>query len=226
MSPSSRRRTGSCSARKASCKRTDQQFHWRNAGYATLRRFPGRARLAQAQGHPPRTQRRAVERGITIHQLTGSRSDRKRLGRLFRVLHGHRLAQMGPPLSHPRLLLDDRREHGRPDPAGDGQAQRPLYRGRHQFHRRRHAVRPALGRDRASPVPAFRALLLSGDRLCDRQQAEGCRGRRAGRTQAGARLCAGDHLFLALHRRSGAAPRDRRLSEKRARLCRRGRTRA
>ena len=32
----------------------------------------------------------------------------------------------------------------------------------------RHAVRPPLGRDRAPSVPAFRGLLLSGDRLRDR----------------------------------------------------------
>ena len=31
----------------------------------------------------------------------------------------------------------------------------------------RHAVRPPLGRDRAPPVPAFRALLLSGHRFRD-----------------------------------------------------------
>ena len=30
-------------------QRTDQQFHWRNEGYAHLRRFPGAALLAQAQ---------------------------------------------------------------------------------------------------------------------------------------------------------------------------------
>ena len=51
------------------------------------------------------------------------------------------------------------------------------------------------------------------------------RGRRAGRAQARARLPAADHLFRALHRRPRSAPRDRRLSEARARLCRRGRAR-
>ena len=32
-------------------QRNDQQFHWRNEGYAKLRGFSRRARLTQAQGH-------------------------------------------------------------------------------------------------------------------------------------------------------------------------------
>ena len=67
----------------------------------------------------------------------------------------------------------------------------------------RHAVRPPLGRDRAPPVPAFRGLLLPGDRIRHRAQARARRGRRPGRAQARARLSAGHHLFGALHRRSG-----------------------
>ena len=42
---------------------------------------------------------------------------------------------MGAALSHASVLFDGRREDARPHPAGDGQAQRPLDRGRHQFHR-------------------------------------------------------------------------------------------
>ena len=37
------------------------------------------------------------------------RPDRKRVGRLLRVLHGDRLAQMGPALSHARVLFARRR---------------------------------------------------------------------------------------------------------------------
>ena len=47
-------------------------------------------------------------------------------------------------------------------------------------------------------------------------QAEGGRGRRAGRAQAGARLHAGHDAFRPLHRPSRAAPRRRRLPEARA----------
>ena len=42
---------------------------------------------------------------------------------------------MGPALSHPKILLADRREHEPRRDAGDGPAQRPLDRRRDQFHR-------------------------------------------------------------------------------------------
>ncbi len=42
-------------------QRTDQQFHWENAGYASFRRFSRRACRAQAQDHPPRAARRACK---------------------------------------------------------------------------------------------------------------------------------------------------------------------
>ena len=91
----------SCSASRGFLKRTDQQFHWENAGYDTLRRFPRRARLAQAQDHPPRARGRA---GRRHHRALADRRrpHRKRVGRVLRLLHGDRLAQMGPALSHPR----------------------------------------------------------------------------------------------------------------------------
>ena len=52
-------------ARRRACgllQRNDQQFHWQNDGYATLRRFPRRARLAQAQDDPARAPRGARRR--------------------------------------------------------------------------------------------------------------------------------------------------------------------
>ncbi len=99
----------------------------------------------------------------------------------------------------------------------------PLDRRRHQLHRRRHALWPQLGRDRAPSVSAFRALLLSGHRLRDRPQAQTGRGRRPGRAQAGARLPAAHHLFRPFHRQSGLAPGGRRVSGARTRLCTGGR---
>jgi len=41
------------------------------------------------------------------------------------------------------------------------------HRRRHQFHRRGHALWWPLGRHRAPPIPAFRALLLPGEPLGD-----------------------------------------------------------
>src|SRR6516225_8637357 len=47
------------------------------------------------------------------------------------------------------------------------------------IHANTCAVRPPLGRDRASSLPPFRTLLLPGHRLRDRPQSAACRGRRA-----------------------------------------------
>ena len=136
--------------------------------------------------------------------LTGDEITEEALGRLLRLLHGHRLAQMGPALSQPRLLLAASASDGRPHPAGHGPARRPLDRRRAQLHRRRRALRPQLGLHRGAPVPAFRGLLLSGDRFAI--------ARGLARVEAGAQ---GEHklargyrpvhdLFGPLHRRPRA----------------------
>ena len=188
-------------------QRTDQQFHWENAGYATASTISSlRSRRASARPSAANARKRSAERHH-VQWLTGSDLTEDVWDRVLRLLHGDRLAQMGPPLSDPPFFSLDRRDDARPHPAGDGQAGRTLDRGRDQLHRLGHIVRPPLGRDRASSVPAFRAVLLSGDRLRHRAQACARRGRRAGRAQDRARLHADHHLFGALHRRSGAAAR-------------------
>ena len=56
---------------KGFLRRTDQQFHWQNAGYATFDDFL--AALASRKRKAIRRERsEAVEHGISIHQLTGS----------------------------------------------------------------------------------------------------------------------------------------------------------
>ena len=65
-----------------------------------LRRLPGRALLGPAQDHPARAARRAG-RWHRSSALTGADDHRRALGRLLRLLHGHRLAQVGPALSQP-----------------------------------------------------------------------------------------------------------------------------
>ena len=52
-------------------QRTDQQFHWENAGYATFEDFLAALAVAQAQGDPARTARCARARHH-VHWLTGS----------------------------------------------------------------------------------------------------------------------------------------------------------
>ncbi len=92
-------------------QRTDQQFHWENAGYATFEDFLG-ALASRKRKTIRRERREALAAGISVHWLTGSDLTRRRLGRVFRLLHGDRLAQMGPALSHPRVLFAGRRAHG------------------------------------------------------------------------------------------------------------------
>ncbi len=106
--------------------------------------FPRRARLAQAQDDPARTCRGACERH---HRALAERKgpERRRVGCLLRFLYGNRLAQMGPAVSDPRILFTRRRAHGRPHPAGDGQARRQVDRRRDQFHRPRRRSMAATG---------------------------------------------------------------------------------
>ncbi len=149
---------------------------WRGAGFlqphrpavpflqrklCDLRRLSRHPRLAQAQGAEERAARSAGVRHQ--HRLADrERPHRSRVGRFFRLLHGHRRAQMGPSLPEPEILLADRRAHGGRRSAGDGEAGRPLHRGRNQLHRLGHAVRAQLGLHRGPPVPAFRGMLPSG----------------------------------------------------------------
>ena len=126
--------------------------------------------------------REAPGGGLEIGALTGADITDAALGRVLPLLHGHRRAQMGPALSDARLLLADRRAHGRPGPAGDGRRRRPLDRRRPQPDRRRRLYGRNWGCRRGRPVPAFRALLLPGHRLRDRA--------RPARVEAGAQ---GEH---------------------------------
>ena len=126
MSPSRRKTEWDLLGAHGFLQRNDQQFHWENGGYATFDDFLAAPRGAQAQGDPARARARRWSTASRCIWLTGSGSDRKRLGRFLRLLHGYRLAQMGPAVSDAQLLLADRRDDGRPGAAGDGEARRPL----------------------------------------------------------------------------------------------------
>ncbi|MGV3632779.1 MAG: GNAT family N-acetyltransferase [Pseudorhodoplanes sp.] len=56
---------------KGFLKRTDQQFHWRNDGYATFDDFLS-ALASRKRKVIKRERRDATESGITVHQLTGA----------------------------------------------------------------------------------------------------------------------------------------------------------
>ena len=98
------------------------------------------------------------------------RSHRSGLGRVFRLLHGYRLAQMGPALLTGILFAGRRKVRDRIVLVMAKRAGRWIA-GAINFIGSHTLVRPALGRHGAPSVPAFRALLLSGHRLRHRTQA-------------------------------------------------------
>ena len=111
-------------ARAGLPRRNDQQFHWFNDGYGSFEDFLG-ALSSRKRKAIRRERRDALANGVTIEWVTGTRHHRGALGRLLRLLHGYGLAQMGPALSQPQLLLAYRRAHGGARASRDGQARRP-----------------------------------------------------------------------------------------------------
>ncbi len=102
-------------------QRTDQQFHWHNQGYGSFDDFL--ATLASRKRKAIRRERaEATASGIEIEHVTRERDHGGALGRVLRLLHGHRQPQMGQPLSQPPVLLTTRRAHGRSLPARSRQA--------------------------------------------------------------------------------------------------------
>jgi predicted N-acyltransferase len=78
----------------------DQQFHFFNEGYASYDDFL--ATLASRKRKALKKERReALAEGISDRAADRQRHHRSRLGRLLRLLHGHRRPQMGPALSQP-----------------------------------------------------------------------------------------------------------------------------
>ena len=84
-------------------------------------------------------------------------------------------------------------------------------RGGDLLPRRRHALRSLLGRGRGVSQPAFRDLLLPGNRVLHRAGPAALRAGNAGRAQSAARLRAHADLVGALDRGSALPARDRQL---------------
>ena len=205
--------------------RNDQQFHWRNEGYATFEDFLGS--LASRKRKAVRKEReQALSGDLVIERISGADIKEKHWDAFFDFYTDTGSRKWGRPYLNRRFF----------SLLGASMADRcllimakrgaPLRRRRAQPHRRRLPLRPLLGLGRASPLPAFRGLLLSGDRLRHRAWPRPRRSGRAGRAQAGARLYADDDLLGALDRRSGLAARHRALPAGRARGRRRERRRA
>ena len=192
-------------------------------GLRDLRGLPRRARLAQAQGRSARSGARRSAAASTVEHADRPRHHRGALGRVLRLLHGHRLAQMGPALPQPRAFFSL---------LGERMAERVLLVMARRGGRPIAGALNFIGADalygrywgcrRGAPVPAFRGLLLPGHRLRHRARPAARRGRRAGRAQAGARLPARPRPIPRTTSLTRAAPRHRRLSRARARIRRGG----
>ena len=184
-------------------QRLGQQYHWHNDGYRTLRRLPGGPCLTQAQGDPQGTRsgatrgpdRAGAERRRHQARITGTPSSpsiwtpaaasgaRPISRATFFDILGSTMAD--------KVVLVMAEADGRPD------------RRRAQPQGRRHALRPLLGLPGEPRLPAFRGVLLPGDRLRDHARPAAGRGRRAGRSQDPARLRAGAGLSAHSGSRSG-----------------------
>ena len=149
----------------ASCKRTAQQFHWSNAGYGTFDDFL--ASLASRKRKAMRKERaEALAAGLDDRDGCGAATSRRRTG----------------TPSSPSTWTPARASGGGPTStarssrcSAQAMADRCLLilakRGKRPIAGSLHMIggdclyRPLLGRDRASPLPALRALLLPGHRV-------------------------------------------------------------
>ena len=189
-------------AKNGFLQRTDKQFHWENQGYATFDDFLA-AMNSRHRKQIKRERREAVANGITIEQLTGKDLTEAAFDAFFRFYMETGSRKWGSPYltrdfysrvaetMADDILLVMAKRNGR------------WIAGAINFIGSRDPVRPPLGRSRASPVPAFRGLLLSGHRLRHSARLAAGRSRRAGRAQAGARLHADRDVLGALHSRPG-----------------------
>ena len=170
-------------------RRTDQQFHWTDEGYGDFEGFL--AALASRKRKAIRKERRdALAHGIEIEWLTGSDLTEAALGRVLRLLHGHRLAQMGPPLPEPPLLLAPRRADGRRECCSSWRSATAATSPARSTSSAPTRSTAAIGARSRSTLPAFRGLLLPGDRVRAGAWAEARRGRGArARTSSPAATC-------------------------------------
>ncbi len=191
-------------------QRVGMQFHWENAGYGSFDDFLG-ALSSRKRKVLRRERRDANAAGLTFHALSGadlkeahwdafyrfyrSTVDRKwgsaYLTREFFSLLGERLGD--------RVVLMLAENNGKP------------VAGALNLAGSEALVRAQLGLPRRLAVPAFRTLLLSGDRLGDRTRVATRRGRRAGAAQDPAWVFAEANLLCTLDLTCRAAAGDREL---------------
>jgi len=194
-------------------KRTHQQFHWENAGYDSFDAFL--AALASRKRKTIRREREdALSAGVSVHWLTGSDLTESVWDAFFEFYMETGSRKWGRPyLTRPfysmvgekmrdRILLVMAKRNGRwIAGAINFIGSRTLF-GRHWGAVEHH---PFLHFE----LCYYQAIQYAIER----------RGRRPRRAQNITRLPADHDLLRAPHRRPRPAPRDRRFSQARARLC-------
>jgi predicted N-acyltransferase len=188
--------------------RHDVQFHWHNRGYRDFDHYL-EGFTADKRKKARRERRRVLEEGVTFDTLLGNELDRKSIDEVYDLhrdtflRHGHEpyltraLFRAMPQALGEHFMVKRARHHG--ENRG----------GRRVLLESRGAVRALLGRERATPQPAFRDLLPPGHRVLHRARHCPVRARHAGRTQGEPRIRPGEYLVHALDRGSGLPGRHR-----------------
>ena len=199
-------------------KRTDQQFHWSNAGYATFDDFL--ASLASRKRKAVRKERaEAVETGLTIEWVRGRDITEAHWDAFFAFYMDTGSRKWGRPyLNRKSFSLIGAA-------TGDSCLLMLAMRGSRAIAGSLHMIGGDClygrywGAIEHHPCLHFELCYYQAIEFAIAAQDCARGGGRPGRAQAGARLPADQDLFGALHRRSVPAPRDRRLSRARARVC-------
>ncbi len=150
------------------------QFHWRNDGYADFEDFLGR--LNHARRKNMRQERRRVrEAGVSLRWLEGARDRARPLGVLQPLLPPHlRRCTARAPTSTCAFFLRLGATLGQHVAMVHREPRRERHRLRAFPEGRQDLVWSLLGRARARAAPAFRMLLLPGDRVRNRAAALRC----------------------------------------------------
>ncbi len=176
-------------------KRTDQQFHFLNRGYADFEAFLND--LASRKRKMIRRERKdALANGIEIEALTGADISERHWDAFFRVLYGHRRPQMGASLSDARLFLGGRRVDGGPASCSSWRNAAGRYiAGAINFIGRDALYGRNWGAIEDHPFLHFEVCYYQAIEFAIARGPRPRRGRRAGRTQARARLWTRRDLF-------------------------------
>ena len=197
-------------------QRTDQQFHWRNEGYAKFDDFL--ARLSSRKRKTVRKERaEALGRGLTIERITGGDLREEHWDAFFAFYQDTGNRKWGHPYLNRRFF----------SLLGEAMADRCLLVMAMRDNRYIAGALNLIGGDclygrywgaiEHHPCLHFEVCYYQAIDYAIEHGLARSRGRRPGRAQAGARLYAGHDLLCALDRQRSLPHRHRELSRQRAR---------